>query len=107
MDTGKAQMVSDSFHEVTDDIDRLMAKIAGLTALSTEIRIEAQMGGVESQRVLKHLAATQPHLADARNAVTLAHAAAQKDAPPKADFPWDCPEQREQQAPVRLATVNE
>ena len=87
----KVQMVSDGMHSTTETLDRLIADIARLTALTVEARIETGMTGLESQRAMSHLANVAPGLAEARKELTLAHAAAEKSAP-KASFPWECPE---------------
>ena len=102
----KVQQVSDEFHRLTGNIDTLLADLSRLTALAAEARIETGMNGVESQRTLKHLANICPALIDARSSLTLAHAAAQNSAP-KADFPWECPDEASAQAaPPALQVVN-
>lgn len=88
----KVQFISDEFHAITEEADQLLIRLAQLTALATEARRETGMTGPKSRRTLKHLTNAQPHLEEAIECLALGHAAAEKDAP-KADFPWNCPDE--------------
>ena len=96
-----SQLMSDEFHAITADLDLLLGRIGALAQLTAQTRIDSGMTGVESQRVIKHITGAMPQLAEARNSVTLGHAAAEKAGETvRAAFPWDCPDAMAQSNPV-------
>ena len=102
----KVQDFSDEFHAIMADADALLQRTAHAMAKASELRSETGMTALEGQRTLKHLAASQPLLVDCMKSLSLGHAAAAQDAP-KADFPWECPDDGVQNALPVLRAVNE
>ncbi len=85
------QQMSDDFHALTDDLDRLIEGLSVQLASATQVRRDAKMTGVESQRTIAHLTEALTRATEMRKSVTLAHSSAEKDAE-KAAIPWDCPD---------------
>ncbi len=84
------QTISDDFHIITDNIDALVEALALQLTNTTQVRRGARIDGLSSQRTLSHLADALLRASEMRKSLTLAHAAAEKEAV-KAELPWDCP----------------
>ena len=104
--TGKAQELSDGFHDIEAKARELAIAIAEQKALAHEIAGKAGLSAFETRRVMDQLTAADQSCNDVTNRIGLSHVAAERVGEKiRAGFPWDCPEASAEQ-PTHLKMVS-